>query len=155
MKITSHVLPPLAWHIFQIIIDVLCLVVSVYVLNQSHRHWLLFDVLNATITMSFKFKEEFWISFNLEDLFYDNHIVALELSLLASNNRREVCGVWNGFLSFFKKYETNKSHNILSFMSNPRFKSLRLVSSLNSQEHDVSIVEEYDQQSLFPMLLKC
>jgi hypothetical protein len=39
-------------------------------------------------------------------------------------------------------------------MLNPRFKSLRLVSFVIGQEH-VSIVEEYDRFSLFPMLLKC
>ncbi len=114
-----------------------------------------FDALNATITMNFKFKEEFGVSSNLEDLIYDDPIVALELSLLRSNIRREVCGVLDGFLSFFKKYEKNKANNILSHMLNLKFKSLRSVSSLIGHEHDVSIVEEYDQQSLFPMLLKC
>jgi hypothetical protein len=34
---------------------------------------------------------------------------------------------------------------MLSLMLYPRFKSLRLVSSLIAQEHHVSIVEEYDQ----------
>jgi hypothetical protein len=49
----------------------------------------------------------------LQDLVNDNSIVALELSLLASNIRKEVCGVLDGFLSFFKKYEKNKTHVIL------------------------------------------
>jgi hypothetical protein len=40
-------------------------------------------------------------------------------------------------------------------MLDPKFKSLRLVSSLISQQQAISIVEEYDQQSLFPMLLRC
>jgi hypothetical protein len=39
-------------------------------------------------------------------------------------------------------------------MLDPRFKSLRLISFVIGQKH-VSIVEEYDKQSLFPMLLKC
>jgi len=95
--------------------------------------------------MNFKFKEGFGVSSNLEDLIYDDPIVALELSLLTSNIRREVFGVLNGFLSFFKKYEKNKTNNILSFMLDPRFKSLRLVSSLLGRKHHASIVEEYDQ----------
>jgi hypothetical protein len=41
----------------------------------------------------------------LEDLINDDFVVALELSLLASNIRREVCEVLDGFLPFFKKYE--------------------------------------------------
>ncbi len=54
MRITSCVPPPLIWHIFQTIVDVLFLVVSAYVLNSSHGHWLLSNALNATITMSLK-----------------------------------------------------------------------------------------------------
>ncbi len=40
-------------------------------------------------------------------------------------------------------------------MLNPRFKNLKLASSFIGQEQVVSIVEEYDQQSLFPTFLKC
>jgi hypothetical protein len=48
---------PLTWHIFQIIVDVLFLVVSAYVLNQFHGHYLFFNALNmSTIIMNLKFK---------------------------------------------------------------------------------------------------
>jgi hypothetical protein len=73
-------------------------------------HWLLFDALNATITMSLKFKKEFGISFNLEDLIDNNFVVVLELSLVASIIRREICEVLDGFFSFFKKNEKKKNH---------------------------------------------
>jgi len=43
----------------------------------------------------------------------------------------------------------------MSLMLDPRFKSLRLISFLIGQEQVVSIMEEYDQQSLFLMLLRC
>jgi hypothetical protein len=36
-----------------------------------------------------------------------------------------------------------------------RFKSLRFVSFVIGLKHGVSIVKEYDKQSLFHMLLKC
>ncbi len=65
--------------------------------------------------------------------------------MFTSNIKREICGVLDDFLLFFKNYEKNKSHNILSFMLDPRFKSLRLVSFLIGQKHVVSIMEEYDQ----------
>jgi hypothetical protein len=39
----------------------------------------------------------------LEDLIDDDLVVTLELSLLTSNIKREVCGVLDGFLLFFKK----------------------------------------------------
>jgi hypothetical protein len=40
-------------------------------------------------------------------------------------------------------------------MLNPRFKSLHLVSLFVGHEQGISIVEEYDQNSLQPMRLKC
>jgi len=64
-KVIGHVPPPLNWHISQIIVNVLSLVVSAYVLNQSRGHWLLFDALNVVITMSLKLKEKSKISLNL------------------------------------------------------------------------------------------
>jgi hypothetical protein len=58
------------------------------VLNQFHGHWLLFDALNVTITMSMKLKEKYGISLNLQDLIDDDYVVAQELSLFAFNIRR-------------------------------------------------------------------
>jgi len=52
--ITSRVLPPLTWHISQIIIDVFSSFVNAYVLNQYCGHGLFFDVLNAMVTSSLK-----------------------------------------------------------------------------------------------------
>ncbi len=40
-------------------------------------------------------------------------------------------------------------------MLNPRLKNLCLVFSFMGHKENVSIVEEYDRQSLYPMLLKC
>jgi hypothetical protein len=65
MRITGHVPPPLTWHISQIIVDVLFSFVSDCKLNKSCGHWLLSNVLNVTIIMSLKLKEEYGISSNL------------------------------------------------------------------------------------------
>jgi hypothetical protein len=97
MEVTGHVPSPFTWSTFQIIVDVLFLVVSVRVLNQYRGHWLLFDALNVIITMSLKLKTKSRISFNLQDLIDDDSIVAHELSLFLSNIRREVCGILDGF----------------------------------------------------------
>ncbi len=86
------------------------------------------------------------------DLINDDSVVALELSTLTFSTTREVCGVFNGFLSFFKKYEEDKTHNMLSH--NSRFKNIKSAYFIG-QKRVVSIVEEYDQQSSFLMLLKC
>jgi hypothetical protein len=80
------------------------------------------DALNAIIIMSLKLKEKSGISSNLQDLIIDHFVVAQELSLFASNIKKEVPGVLNGFLSFFKKYEGNKTHNMLSLMLDLGFK---------------------------------
>jgi hypothetical protein len=56
MRNIGRVPPPLTWHISQIIVDVLSSSISACVLNESHGHWLLFDVLNVIIIMSLKFE---------------------------------------------------------------------------------------------------
>jgi hypothetical protein len=126
MKITGRVPPPLTWHISQIIVDVLSSFVKACVLNQSRGHWLLSTTLNVIITMSVKLLKKYGISSNLQDSIDDDSIVAHELSLFPSNIRREICGILNSFLSFFKKHEGNKAHNMLSLMwksmtNNPYF----------------------------------
>jgi hypothetical protein len=85
----------------------------------------------------------------------DDFRIAFELSLFASNIRREVCGVLDFFLSFLRKFEEKKAHNMLSLMLDPKFKSFCLVSSFVGQEESVNIVDEYDRRTLYPMLLKC
>jgi len=44
---------------------------------------------------------------------------------------------------------------MLSLMLDPRFKTLRIMSSFIGCEQVKAIVEEYDKKSLFLMLLKC
>jgi hypothetical protein len=106
VKVIGQVLPPLAWqHIFQIIVDFLSLNVYAYVLNQSHGYWLLNDVLHFAISMSLKLKEENKIIPSFESLMEDDSIIYGELSLLASNIKRDVINVLDSFLSFLKKYE--------------------------------------------------
>jgi hypothetical protein len=82
---------------------------------------------------------------------YDS-IINDELSLLISNNRREVINVWDFFLSFLKVYDKRKAHNIISLMLNP---NLHMVFSFVGREQGVALVEKYDRRSLYPMLVKC
>jgi len=58
--------------------------------------------------MSLKLFKKIGISSSLEDLIDDDSIVTFELSLLASNIKRKVCGVLDSFISFLKKYEKKK-----------------------------------------------
>ncbi len=106
MKIPSHVPLALTWHRSQIIIDVLSWIVNVCVLNPISWAWLLSNVLHATITMTLKFKEKFGITPSMDNLMEDDY--SLELSMLASKIRKELCEVLNGSSPFLKKYEGKK-----------------------------------------------
>jgi hypothetical protein len=55
--------------------------------------------------MSLKLKEENKIIPSFESLMEDTSIIYGELSLLASNIRRDVINVLDSFLSFLKKHE--------------------------------------------------
>jgi hypothetical protein len=59
------------------------------------------------------------------------------------------------FLSFLRVYDKRKSHNMISLMLDPRYKSLHIISSFVGREQGVVLVEKYDKKSLYPMLLKC
>jgi hypothetical protein len=71
--------------------------------------------------------------------------VVYELSCLASNIKKEVVQVLDYFLSFLKKFDKRKTHNMFSLMLNPRFKTFRLVSSLIGYEQGKAIVDEYNK----------
>ncbi len=58
---------------------------------------------------------------SFENLMENESSLAKELVLLVSNIRKEVCGVLYSFLSFLKKYEENKAHNMVSLMLDFRF----------------------------------
>jgi len=92
---------------------------------------------------------------SFESLMDDDSIISDELSLLASNIRMEVINVLDFFLSFLKVYDKKKSHNMISLMLDPKYKSLRIVSSFVGREQGVALVEEYDKKSLYLMLVKC
>jgi hypothetical protein len=80
--------------------------------------------------------------------------VALELICLAFNIRKVVCGVQNSFLSFLKKINERKTHNMLVIMLDPKFKSLFLMFFFIGHDQG-TIVEQYDTTlSLYPMLMK-
>jgi hypothetical protein len=77
--------------------------------------------------MCLKFNEEITNPSTLINLINDDFGITFELSLFASNIKKEVCGVWDSFLSFLRKFEKRKAHNMLSLMLDPRFKNLCLV----------------------------
>jgi hypothetical protein len=105
--------------------------------------------------MSLKFKEENQVLPSFESLMDDDSIANDELSLLASNIKREVINMLDFFLSFLKVYDKRKTHNMISLMLDPRHKNLHIIFSFVGREQGVALVEEYDRKSLYPMLIKC
>ncbi len=90
-------------------------------LNQFRGHWLLSDVLHSTISMSLKLIKEPKNAPSFQTLKEEDSGVALELTSLASNIRKEVCGDVDSFFSFLKKFDERKIHNMLVLMLDPRF----------------------------------
>jgi len=80
----------------------------------------------------------------------DEDFVALELSLLASNIKKEVCGMLDYLiLSFLEDIEKEKlKHAFIDI----RFTIKKF--SFGVCEQNISIVEEYDKKSLHSILLK-
>jgi len=93
--ITIQVPSPLTWHTSQIIVDVFFIVLNVCVSNQSHGHWLFFNVLHILITMTLKLIEEF--RFSIGTLMDDDYVDILVLSFLTFNIKK--MGVLDTFLS--------------------------------------------------------
>ncbi len=143
MKMSARVPPALTWHICHIIIDSLSLVMFTYILNEFRGHWLLSDALNFAISMSLKFRDEIDFA-TFDNLMEEDGNVVSKLSCLASNIKKEIIQNLDYFLSFFKKNDNMKAHNMFSLMLDPRLKTLCLVSSLIGHEQGKAIVEEYD-----------
>jgi hypothetical protein len=101
--------------------------------------------------MSLKLKEENQIIPSFENLMDDDSIIVDELFLLAYNKKREVLNVLDSFLSFLRKYDNRKAHNMVSLMLDPKFKSFYIISSFVGKEQGVVLGEEYDRESLYPM----
>ncbi len=87
------------------------------------------DAYHYTISLSLKLKKESKNASSFKTLMEEDSNVALELICLAPNIKKEVCGVLDSFLSFLKKFDKRKTHNMLALMLDPRFNSLCLMFS--------------------------
>jgi hypothetical protein len=73
-------------------------------------------------------KKEVGIASVVDQLMDEDFVVALELSLFASNIKKEVCGMFNSLIpSFKKRCKERKVQNMFSLMLDSQFKSLHLV----------------------------
>jgi hypothetical protein len=68
-------------------------------------------------------------------------VVVFELDLLASNIQKEVYNVLDVFLSFIKKYDERKTHNMFALMLNMRYKNLGIIFNFLGKEPGINVVE--------------
>ncbi len=85
MRIIGRVPSFLIWDVFQIIVDILSLIVYVCVFNQSHVNWLFFYALYARFTMELKLKEKHAMASSMANLMEDDIAMVLELSMFVVN----------------------------------------------------------------------
>jgi hypothetical protein len=69
--------------------------------------------------MGFELKEDVGIAQTLNQFMDDDFAIIFELSLFIFNIKKEVCGVLDSFLSFLRKYEKRKAHNMFSLILDP------------------------------------
>jgi hypothetical protein len=84
--------------------------------------------------MSSKSRDEMHLKPSFESFMDDDTALSLKLATIACNIKSKVFGVLDYFLSLLKTYEEKKTHNLLSFMFNPKFKNLCLIFSYVKQK---------------------
>ncbi len=85
--------------------------------------------------------DEMHLRRSFESFMNDDIGLSLKLATLASNIKSKVFGVLDFFLSLLRTYEKKKTHNLFSFMLNPKFKNLCLIFSYVNKEQRMYIVE--------------
>jgi hypothetical protein len=134
VKVIGRMSPLVTRQFFQTIVDCFSPIVFVCVFNQSCGQWVLSDALHSTISMNLKFREENQILPSFESLMDDESIVTDELSLHVFNIRRGVINVLDSMVSYLKVCDKKKTHNMISLMLDPRYRSLHIVSSFVGRE---------------------
>lgn len=68
--------------------------------------------------------------------------------------KRQVLEVLLPFISFMHVIDQKKGHNMLALMLDPKYKSMHLVTSYLEYEATTSLVVDYDEKILLPLLLE-
>ncbi len=153
LKLIGRCPPLLTWHIFQIIVVCLSVIVSACVLNQFNNHQLLFCALQSTITMCLKCMEKFTSPIFLAQisLIDDDFGITLELSLFITNIKKKFVVFW--ICSFFKKEDMKRKSLIACYVQcqTLNFKTFVQYFSFIGHEERLNIVKKYNRQSLYLM----
>jgi hypothetical protein len=85
-------------------------------MNQFRGYCLLTNALFVAINMSCKLNEKPKMNHFLDNSMEEHVVVAIELDLLNSNIKGEVCNILDAFISFLEKFDERKAHNTLALM---------------------------------------
>jgi hypothetical protein len=143
----------LTWAVARAVTETLNPVVSQCVVNQTHRYWLLSDVVAGALQLIIQMEAQ-QLQRSTTEPSLECGEFEYELEILYRRMASEVATVLQPFLSFARTFDAGKAHNMLALMLDPRFKDLEVI--LNYVGHDVvkQVVDEYDSKVLVPLLLK-
>ena len=123
------------------------------VLNQTRGYWLLSNALATTLVILVELGAHIDHLGNMNPLLQHGDFDA-ELKILQGKMSLEAMLVMRPFLSFTQTFISEKAHNMIVLMVDPRFKGLKCVIAYTRVEKARAIVREYDEQVLIPYLVK-
>jgi hypothetical protein len=139
-----HVASLRTWVVCELVVKVLFPIVFGCVLNQSHGHRLLIDVLQFVILICRDIKKNYRSGLFL--------ITSLKKMCLMWVERAhasiEIIDFWgfSTFHFFLHTFDKRKDHNMLAFMFDPRFKNMWLATMFLGHENSIIMVVKYDQK---------
>jgi hypothetical protein len=147
---------PQTWSVARAATETLIPVVKQSVLKQNHGFWFLSEALAAALSLSIHFRQSHYLAGGeVTTTSHGDGDFESELLVLKSRMEEEVLAVLEPLLSFAGTYSRQNAHNMLALMLDPRFKGLGLVRDYVGGEKVVSIVYEYDNLVLLPLLMQC
>ena len=153
LKLQARVPTGVTWAVARTVTETLNPVVKQCVLNQTRGYWLLSDALAAALAISVELRAHVDHVSSMNPPLQHGDFDA-ELEILRAKMSLEAMLVMKPFLSFTQFFTSEKAHNMIVLMVDPRFKGLECVIAYTGVEKARAIVREYDQKVLIPYLVK-
>ncbi len=134
------------------VVDILSLVFSTCVLNQSCGHWLLSDALNVFISMVFEFQANITIHAIPKNM-VDDDMGGYDVGKIGCEYQKKVISVLNLF-SFLQKFDFKKCIILVFYVGSMVQELAPCVFIHWLWRVCIMVVIKYNQRSLISMLLK-
>ncbi len=113
---------------------------------------MLFDALHATFSICLKLQNEYNLWATIIPRLMCGEFDA-KLEILYVRMAHEAICVLQSFLDFCDKFDASMVHNMLAFVLDPKFRTLKCVTTLIGRDKAQAFVDEYDSKILIPMLV--